>query len=43
MRQQSLPFNHVKALGANGGEQIVYVLLGIYLVWNGVIHLFVPV
>src|SRR5262249_19773366 len=40
--QQSLAFNHVKALGANGAEQIVYVLLGIYLVWISVVHLVVP-
>jgi hypothetical protein len=41
-RQQNQPFNHIKALGVDGGHQIVYVLLGIHLVWNGVIHLFVP-
>jgi hypothetical protein len=39
MRPLNLPFNHVKALGANRGEQIVYALLGIYLVWSDVIHL----
>ena len=41
VRQQILPFNYVHALGANGGEQVIYVRLGIYVVWNGVIHLVV--
>jgi len=37
MRQHIRPFNHVQAPGADGSELVIYVLLGIYVVWNRVI------